>query len=477
MAAAPGGTLEDALALHRQGRLREARRVYEALAAREPRNARLHLLLGVVAHQQGNVKQSARALARAVALEPDNAEHLCALGYAELLQNRLPEAEAALLKALALDPSLADVHANLGDLARARETPANAIPHYRAALDRLPTHARAWYGLGVALGEVGTAAGAVRALAAATAQAPAEKTYADALDAIGGLSSLGWHFDMLADQARNAAYRRAIEAAVAAKGPDAPVLEIGAGSGLLAMMAARAGARRVVACEADPRLADTARTIVAANGLADRVTIVTKRSTELEVGIDLPARTEIVIGEIFDGILLGEDALFSFADAAHRLAAPGAAWVPRQGRIHAAVVEYPKARPRQGAGTVEGFDLSAFDRLAVRRFYAPLGPGEGWRRLTEKVVLFDLDFAAPAPLAGAAQAPVRAIADGRGDAVALWFSLEFGVGAPLGNDPDDGAGHWPRGLVLLPPETAVVDGQTLTLTAEYFRQFVFVDVA
>lgn len=477
MAVAPGVTLEDALAFHRQGRLREARRAYEALAAREPRNARLHLLLGVVAHQQGNVKQSARALARAVALEPDNAEHLCALGYAELLQNRLPEAEAALRRALALDPSLADLHANLGDLARARQDPAAAVPHYRAALARLSGHARAWYGLGLSLGEEGDTPGALRALAAATAHAPAEKAYADALNAIGGLSSLAWHFDMLADAPRNAAYRRAIEAAVAARGPDAPVLEIGAGSGLLAMMAARAGARRVVACEADPRLAETARTVVAANGLAERVTIVGRHSTELEVGRDLPARAEIVIGEVFDGILLGEDALFSLADAAHRLAAPGAAWVPQRGLIHAAVVEYPKARPRHAVGTVEGFDLSAFNRMAVRRFYAPLGPGEGWRRLTETSVLFDLDFAAPAPLAGAVEVPVRAIADGRGDAVALWFSLEFGDGPPLGNDPDEGAGHWPRGLVLLPPETAVADGQTLTLSAEYFRQFVFVDVA
>ena len=54
-----------------------------------------------------------------------------------------------------------------------------------------------------------------------------------------------WHFDMLADSARNGAYRRAIEAAVAAarqrlgRGEELTVVDVGAGSGLLALMAAR----------------------------------------------------------------------------------------------------------------------------------------------------------------------------------------------------------------------------------------------
>lgn len=470
-------TLDDALALHRQGRYREARRLYEKLAAKEPRNARLHSMIGVAAHQEGQPKVSARALAKATALEPDNAEYQSALGFAELQQGRLDAAATALDRALALAPQMPDVHANLGDLARARGERAAAERHYQAALDRDDRHARAWFGLANVLGETGDAAGALRAVAAASAHAPFDTAIADGMDTAASVVPLGWHLDMLADGPRNAVYRAAIERAVADAGPDAPVLEIGAGSGLMAMIAARAGARRVVACEGDPRLAAVATEIVARNGLADRVTIVPKRSTDLRIGEDLPARAGVVIGEIFDGTLLGEDALVSFGDAADRLVAADARWVPPRGRIHAAVIEDPAMRPRARIGEVEGFDLSPFNRLVTRRAGLSGGLSRERRLLTEPTVLFELDFAAPSPLAGRTARPVSVRADGAADAILLWFSLDFGGGLRLDNDPEGPPTHWPHGFQILVPGRTLTAGETVTIEAEYFRQLIFADLA
>ena len=100
---------------------------------------------------------------------------------------------------------------------------------------------------------------------------------------------------MLADTARNDAFERAI--AKAARGRRL-VLDIGTGSGLLAMMAARAGARRVVACEAIRPLAQVATRIVAQNGFADRITVIAKRSTELAVGQNLSEPADLLISEV-----------------------------------------------------------------------------------------------------------------------------------------------------------------------------------
>ncbi len=61
-----------------------------------------------------------------------------------------------------------------------------------------------------------------------------------------------WHLPMLRETARNDVFEAAITGAVT---PQTRVLDIGAGSGLLAMMAARAGARAVIACEALRRTA------------------------------------------------------------------------------------------------------------------------------------------------------------------------------------------------------------------------------
>ena len=52
-----------------------------------------------------------------------------------------------------------------------------------------------------------------------------------------------WHFDIVHDYPRNDAYEAALRRAVF---PGCKVLEIGTGTSLLAMMAARAGAAEVV---------------------------------------------------------------------------------------------------------------------------------------------------------------------------------------------------------------------------------------
>ena len=61
-----------------------------------------------------------------------------------------------------------------------------------------------------------------------------------------------WHIQMLNDARRNDAFERAIRKAVEREGPGARILDIGTGSGLLSMMAARAGARNIVTCERVP---------------------------------------------------------------------------------------------------------------------------------------------------------------------------------------------------------------------------------
>lgn len=82
--------------------------------------------------------------------------------------------------------------------------------------------------------------------------------------------SLDYHHRMLSDSHRVSAYDRALRALVE---PGDVVLDAGAGTGVLAMLAARAGAARVFAVESMD-VANLARALVAHNGLADRVEVV-----------------------------------------------------------------------------------------------------------------------------------------------------------------------------------------------------------
>ncbi|MBN8501100.1 MAG: 50S ribosomal protein L11 methyltransferase [Sphingomonadales bacterium] len=111
---------------------------------------------------------------------------------------------------------------------------------------------------------------------------------------LGYASIPAYHHAMLGDGARSAAYRRAIEHFA----PGRVVLDIGTGSGLLAMMAARAGAAHVHACEFEPRLARTAREIIAANGFADRITVHSCHSSRLDRNRDLGGGADLIVSEI-----------------------------------------------------------------------------------------------------------------------------------------------------------------------------------
>ena len=163
--------------------------------------------------------------------------------------------------------------------------------------------------------------------------------------AVGGGSALQarverWHFAMVNDHRRNDVYEAAIRTAVARAGPGARVLDIGSGSGLLGLMAARAGAGGVTGVERVGALAECARAVAGANGLDGCVQIVHAESTEVAPeALAGGRRADLLVSEILDDGLLGEHVLPSVADARARLLAPGAPVIPSAAAVWAVAIE------------------------------------------------------------------------------------------------------------------------------------------
>jgi precorrin-6B methylase 2 len=246
----------------------------------------------------------------------------------------------------------------------------------------------------------------------------------------GSARTSGWadpveHGRMLHDDRRTGDYVAAIAAAVR---PGDVVLDIGTGSGVLAVAAARAGARRVYAVEASD-IAEVAERVFAANGVTEIVTLVPGWSREIE----LPEPADLLVAELIGNEPLEEEILETTLDARRRLLKPGARLVPHALTLLARPLRLPEGEARQraiGQAAVErwrGLYAMEFQPLLDAALLAPVNmPTETevvakWPPVGPPVVLADLD------LTTFAEASVRASADlvvdqpGTVNAVAVTF--------------------------------------------------------
>ncbi len=150
-----GQSLNEAVALQRQGQLREAEKIYSRVLKAAPGNFDALNLLGAVKLQQGQIGEAQRLLSAAVKANPGAAGAWCNLGQALHALKRAPEALDCLDKARALAPddfSILNQHANvLITLAR----PADALAEFQQVLARAPNHVEARLNSGLARAMLG----------------------------------------------------------------------------------------------------------------------------------------------------------------------------------------------------------------------------------------------------------------------------------------------------------------------------------
>ncbi|TYJ15388.1 hypothetical protein E1A91_A10G180600v1 [Gossypium mustelinum] len=110
------------------------------------------------------------------------------------------------------------------------------------------------------------------------------------------------------------------------------VVDVGAGSGILSLFAAQAGAKHVYAVEAS-EMAEYARKLIAGNpALAQRITVIKGKVEEVE----LAEKADILISEPMGTLLVNERMLESYIIARDRFLVPNAKMFPSIGRIHMA---------------------------------------------------------------------------------------------------------------------------------------------
>lgn len=135
--------------------------------------------------------------------------------------------------------------------------------------------------------------------------------------------SLLYHQVMLRDEARNLPFYEALKRTVT---PDSRVLDIGSGSGIWAVTAARLGAKNVTAVEENTAMVPVIMAHARENRVADRIKIVNGNSQE----INLKERYDIIVSETIGNEAFEEFIVPTMVDARERFLAPGGVLIPQR---------------------------------------------------------------------------------------------------------------------------------------------------
>ena len=241
-------------------------------------------------------------------------------------------------------------------------------------------------------------------------------------------SELSEHAGYLTDTRKLSAYEQALSAVIAT--PNVSVLDLGAGSGVLGLLAARAGARVVYAVDSGP-IIGAASEVAQRSLFANCIFHIRGRSTE----VALPERVDVAVCDQIGGFVHDAGVLALFADARRRLLRPDGVLVPAGFRMFVAPARCKKVREQidAWASCPAGFDFSVFCELAVNtEHYVDgdqvllLGPGI-------QVAEIRSDHTDSIKGGGVALVEVEGLCDG----IVGWFEAELGGGAVLTNHPDD----------------------------------------
>src|SRR5260221_11182370 len=119
--------------------------------------------------------------------------------------------------------------------------------------------------------------------------------------------SVGGYGEMMADAVRMAAYERALRLACR---PGSVVLDLGTGTGILALLACRVGARHVYAVDPSDTIG-LAREIARVNDVSERITFIQGLSTDIE----LPEPVDVVVADVRGVLPMTGTSLATMIDA------------------------------------------------------------------------------------------------------------------------------------------------------------------
>lgn len=226
---------------------------------------------------------------------------------------------------------------------------------------------------------------------------------------------------MALDRVRNDAYAAALARVVT---PDSVVLDLGAGTGVMGLMAARLGARHVYLVEPSDVLC-VAEEIVAVNGLQDRVTCLRGRLEDVVV----PEKVDVIVSVMTGNFLLTEDLLPVLFHARDTLLKPGGHLVPDAAVMRAVPVSAASTHDLHIAGwsvAQHGVDLGSGRAYAANTVHYGQTLQRDAAYLAEPRTLLSLDFLTATYDPLHCRVDFEAVTRAECHGLAGWFDMRLG---------------------------------------------------
>jgi SAM-dependent methyltransferase len=270
---------------------------------------------------------------------------------------------------------------------------------------------------------------------------------------------------MVSDRIRTDSFARGI-AQVVKKGD--VVLDIGTGTGILAMLAARAGARKVYAVDQSD-IAKTAELLVKTNGLEEIVQVVYGPAGSL----DFEEKVDVIMSEWLGHFAFVEAMLDDVIIARDAHLAPGGRMLPSSVDVMLAPIDdsvlYIYDGPGFWRGKVQGFDFSSLEGAelqqarAIQRRVAPaalLSPGRS-------VSSLDLSSCRRDEQWNSGLLEFQVQRDGMLNGFVGWFDIQLSAGERLSTGTDKPETHWYQTYLPFIPQRV---SQGMTLPVEYVME-------
>ncbi|AOA60353.1 Arginine dimethylating methyltransferase [Komagataella phaffii CBS 7435] len=272
----------------------------------------------------------------------------------------------------------------------------------------------------------------------------------------------GIHEEMLKDQVRTISYRSAI-LKNKANFKDKIVLDVGCGTGILSMFAARAGAKHVIAVDMS-NIADMAEKIVELNGFSDKITVLKGKLEDVELPYP---EVDIIISEWMGYFLLYESMLDTVLVARDKYLKEGGLIFPDKASIHVAAIEdgnYKNDKIHYWEN-VYGFDYSPFIEIAMSEPLVDTVENGSVVTTSSKLIEFDLNTVTLEDLAFHRDFSITATRDELVHAYIAWFDIEFPGDTEkvvFSTGPHAHYTHWKQTVFYMNQVLDVKRGETIT---------------